>query len=151
MPPLDAATVRAFLAQPEVSALFGAHANTADLVRSAHGAPGTLIGAEGRGAAVDRARMLLTAARGGRERVLRASFAQGSSKARGAFTDVLDALTVLLHERAREAAQDGDGAAADGAARAVRCVEDAKRAAEGNAVPQLVTAQLLRQLAECGA
>jgi DNA polymerase-3 subunit delta' len=82
---------------------------------------------------------------------MRAAFVQGSSKARGQFTDVLDALTVLLHERSRDAAQAGDGAAAASAARAVRYVEEAKRAAEGNAIPQLVSARLLEQLAEVGA
>jgi DNA polymerase-3 subunit delta' len=78
---------------------------------------------------------------------LRAAFTAGSSKARGAFTDVLDALTVLVHERAREAAQRGDEAQARRAARIVPLIEEAKESAAGNANPQLVTAQLLETIA----
>ena len=76
------------------------------------------------------------------------AFTAGSGKARGAFTDVLDALTVLLHERARDAAARGDEHAARTAVKSVPAIEDAKRAAEGNANPQLVTAQLLDDLAQ---
>ncbi len=151
VPPLSDAAVRAFLAQPEAAAATGKGATTDELVLLAHGAPGALIGAENSGVALERARLLLDAARGGRERALRAAFVQGSSKARGAFADVLDAMTVLLHERSRAAAEAGDGPAAAAAARAVRFVEEAKRAAEGNAIPQLVSARLLGQLAETGA
>lgn len=118
-----------------------------DLVRMANGAPGALIGASDRGAVVQRARQLLAAADAGREQALRAAFTAGSGKARGAFTDVLDALTVLLHERAREATGRGDARAALAAVKAVPAVEEAKRAAEGNANPQLVTARLLDELA----
>ena len=83
--------------------------------------------------------------------MLRAAFAQGTSKARGQFSDVLDAMTVLLHERSRDAAQRGDGAVAAASARAVRYVEEAKRSAEGNVNPQLVSARLLSRLSETGA
>ncbi|HLA89292.1 MAG TPA: hypothetical protein VJL28_02530 [Gemmatimonadaceae bacterium] len=154
--PLPEADVRAFLAHPAAAAAAdadaGARGATEDeIVRLAHGAPGALLDLAARGASLERARALLAAARGGREQALRAAFVQGSSKARGVFTDVLDALTVLLHERARDAAHAGDAARAVASARAVRAVEEAKRAAEGNAVPQLVTAHLVRTLAELGA
>ncbi len=119
-----------------------------DLLRLANGAPGALIGAADRGVAVQRARQLLAAADAGREQALRASFTAGSGKARGVFSDVLDAMTVLLHERARAAAERGDERAARAATRAVPAVEEAKRAAEGNANPQLVTARLLDELAQ---
>lgn len=117
------------------------------LLGLAGGAPGLLIGAEDRAGALDRARLMLAAADAGREQALRAAFTAGSSKARGAFSDVLDALTVLLHERARDAAARGDAAAAVRAVRAVPAVEEAKRAAEGNVTPQLVAARLLGALA----
>ncbi len=116
------------------------------LLGLAGGAPGLLIGSDERAAAVERARQMLAAADGGREQALRAAFTSGSARARGAFTDVLDALTVLLHERARDATARGDDAAATRAVRAVPAVEEAKRAAEGNANPQLVTARLLGAL-----
>jgi DNA polymerase III subunit delta' len=151
VPPLTDAALRVFLAQPEAASAAGTGATTDELVLLAHGAPGALIGAEHSGLALDRARAMLSAARRGREHAMRAAFVQGSSKARGQFTDVLDAMTVLLHERARDAARSGDGAAAAASARAVRFVEEAKRAAEGNAIPQLVSARLLGQLAEIGA
>ena len=147
--PLSENEVRAFLAQPPAADAAG-KGSVADLVRAANGAPGSLIGGADRGAAVDRARKLLDAAGGGRDRVLRAAFVQGSSKARGAFSDVLDALTVLLHDRAREALGAGDGDRAAASVKAVRIVEDAKRSAEGNVNPQLVTAHLLRELEEIG-
>jgi len=120
---------------------------TTDLVRMAGGAPGALIGAVDRSVAVDRARQLLTAAETGREAMLRAAISSSSSKARGSFSDVLDALTVLLHERARDAAQRGDEPTARRAARAIPEVEQAKRLAEGNVNPQLITARLAFALA----
>ncbi len=150
VPPLPDAAVRTFLAQPAAAAAAGKNAPVDQLVRLASGAPGSLLGAADRGVALERARVLLDAARRGREHALRAAFVQGSSKARGAFADVLDAMTVLLHERSRDAVRAGDGAAAAASARGVQFVEDAKRAAEGNAVPQLVSARLLQQLEEAG-
>jgi DNA polymerase-3 subunit delta' len=147
--PLDEASMHAFVSDPlTVGAL--PNERPADLVRLAAGAPGSLVGADDRAAALARARQFLAAADGGREQVLRAAFTAGSSKARGRFADVLDALTVLVHERARDAAARGDGTLAMRAARAVPAIEDAKRAAEGNANPQLVTAQLLEALSAAG-
>jgi hypothetical protein len=58
---------------------------------------------------------------------------------------------VLLHERARDAARTGNALCAAASARAVRFVEVAMRAAEGNTNPQRVSARLLGQLAEVGA
>lgn len=71
---------------------------------------------------------------------------QGGSKARGAYSDALDALTVLLHQRARECVRRGDEAGALRAARAVDAVERASGRAAGNVNPQLVSAALLREL-----
>ena len=144
--PLPEATLRQFLAEPQVQT---AVPNTPvnELVKLAGGAPGTLIGADDRGAALTRARALLAAADAGPEQRLRVAFSAGSSKARGAFTDVLDALTLIVHERARTAAERGDESTARRAARVVPAIEEAKRAAEGNANPQLVTAQLLETIA----
>lgn len=146
---LTDAAVRNWLAQPPAADAAGKGAMES-LVRTAAGAPGSLIGAADRTAAIARAQALLTAASDGRERALRAAFTQGSSKARGAFTDVLDALTVLLHEQVELAVADGNADKATASAKAMRLVEVAKRAAEGNAIPQLVTAQLLRGLQEAG-
>jgi DNA polymerase-3 subunit delta' len=147
--PMDEASVRAFLAEPAVNTAVP-NLPIAELVKLAAGAPGSLIGADERGAAVTRAKQLLAAADGTAEQRMRAAFTSGSAKARGAFADVLDALTVLVHDRAREAATRGDEVTARQSARLVPAIEDAKRAAEGNANPQLVTAQLLETIASAG-
>lgn len=147
--PLDDAAMTAFVTDPLAAGALPNERPEA-LVRLAAGAPGTLVGADDRASALARARQFLAAADGGREQVLRTAFTAGSSKARGSFADVLDALTVLLHERARDAAGRGDAALATRTARAIPVLEDAKRAAEGNANPQLVTAQLLTALSAAG-
>jgi hypothetical protein len=69
---------------------------------------------------------------------------------------VLDALTVRLHAAARDGSlprapgdpRPRDARRALGAARAVDAVERAKARAAGNVNPQLVTAELVRELAE---
>jgi hypothetical protein len=72
--------------------------------------------------------------------------AQGSTKARGVFSDTLDELTALLAERARTAVARGDERTALGASRAIANVEHAKTLATGNVSPALITATLLRDL-----
>jgi DNA polymerase-3 subunit delta' len=152
--------VRAFLADARVeAALSDGDASTTppdELLRLAAGAPGALFGRRERSAAVADARRLLDAALSGtRADRLRAAFSRGAAGARGAFTDVLDALTELLRETAREAVRPdvpGGPAPADvrravGASRGVDAVERAKERAAGNASPQLVTEALLRELA----
>ena len=159
VPPLVQADVRAFLADPQVRAALatvGGPEGDDTRVAAAGGAPGALVGAAERGAADAEAERLLRAAlEGDRADRLRAAFVQGASKARGAFSDVLDALTVRLHGLAREGAAPrapGDAAPRDarrgfGGARAVDAVERAKARAYGNVNPQLVTAALVRELA----
>ena len=77
---------------------------------------------------------------------MRAALVQGGARARGAFSTSLDALTTLLHERARAAVERGNVHGARTAARALDLVEDAKERASGNVNPQLITSELLRQL-----
>ena len=152
--PLADADVRAFVSHPDVAAALhkrGAPDDTATLVRLAHGAPGSLLNTTGHGATLQRARDMLQAADAGRDRALRSAFGQSTHKARGGFSDVLDALTVLLHERTRDAVHAGDEPRARAAARAIGAVEVAKRAAESNLNPQLVAERLLREFAEMGA
>ena len=149
MSPLSEVAMRKFVGDPFAQAALPNQLPD-DLLRVANGAPGTLIGAMDRTAAVTRARQLLAAADAGREQVLRAAFTAGSGKSRGAFSDVLDALTVLLHERARDATARGDERTARRAVKAMPVIEEAKRAAEGNVNPQLVTARLLDHLSGAG-
>lgn len=148
---LPEADLRAMFADPAVSARLdaeGAPRDPADRVRAAAGAPGMLLGGPGWEAALQGARRMLDAARrGDRAERIRAAFGQGATKARGEFSDTLEALTLLLHEEVRKAARSADDARAVGAARAIEAVEQAKELARGNVSPQLVSASLLRDFA----
>jgi len=146
---LSEAEVREFLAEPAVSAALeevDVPASLTDRVRAAQGAPGLLLGASGLRDALDQARRLVAAALGadGGER-LRLAFVQGSSRARGGFAQMLEAVTVVLHEKVREAAAAGDARAA-ATAKALDAVERAKALATQNVNPQLVSAGLMAEL-----
>jgi DNA polymerase-3 subunit delta' len=147
--PLSEASVRQFLADPAVAdalADSGAPSGIAERVQLAQGAPGALLAASGLRDALDQASRLLAAATSSdtTER-LRLAFAQGSSKARGGFTQMLDALTVLLHQRVKDAAIQDDPRAGT-AARALEAVERTKAMATGNVNPQLLSTALMRQI-----
>ena len=152
VPSLPDADVRRWLQEPTVRAALDAArlpASDDERVRLAGGAPGLLLGSTERGEAIAAAGRLLDAATGGsRARRLRAAFGTGSSKARGAFSDTLDAVTVQLHDRVRDAVRRGDDRAAAAAARAVDAVETAKQRAAGNVTPQLIAAGLMREIAD---
>ena len=148
--PLGEAALRAWLQEPLVKeALDKAKlpGNVDERVRLAGGAPGRLLATQETSAASEAAKRLLEVALSGdRGRALRVSLAQGSAGARGAFTDVLDALSVALHDRTRAALQKSDERAAHNAARAMSVVEESKQMAGGNVNPQLITASLLEEL-----
>jgi hypothetical protein len=76
------------------------------------------------------------------------AFGQGAARARGSFTDSLNALEVLLHDRVRTAAGSGNDSLATGAAKALELVERTKEQAAGNVNPQLLAAGLLREMSE---
>ena len=146
--PLGDHEVHSFVTDPVVAGQldFGTDREP-ELVRLAGGAPGRLVGRQAWRAALDNAtRLLEAAAMPERGRRMRVSLAQGGAGARGKFTDTLEALTVLLHDRARDAAKRGDERLARGAAQAMDVVEHAKERAYGNVSPQLITASLLRQI-----
>lgn len=150
VPPLSDAEVREFLADPRVGDRLDLPAGEEldELIRVAGGAPGRLIDRESWLAAMRHANRLLDAATSAdRSRQMRLALGAGSAGARGRFSDALDALTVVLHDRARAAAERGDESVAMGAARAVDAVEEAKEMASRNVSPQLLTASLLRQIA----
>jgi len=146
--PLSLEDVRAFLADPTVAGRLDLGGqDTTELLDLAAGAPGRLIARDAWTAALGQARRLLDAAaspdRGTRMRV---ALAQGSSGARGKFSDTLDALSVLVHERSRTATGAADDPAALGAAKAMDAIEQAKELAGGNVSPQLVAASLLQEI-----
>jgi DNA polymerase-3 subunit delta' len=149
VPALPERSVRQFLADPAVSEALadaGLPRSTDEQVRLANGAPGALVAATGLRDATEQARRLLdAAARGDAADRFRIAFTQGSSKARGAFMQTLEALTILLHERVRTAVADEDPNAAS-IARGLEAVERAKAMATSNVNPQLLSAALLRHL-----
>jgi len=150
VPRLSDTDVLQFLREPAVREAIGAGGNDDERLRLCDGAPGRLLGHDEQAAVFARAHAFIDAAQSGRDKWLRTAFAQGGKGARGAFSDVLDAVSVLLHERSKTAAANGQNRAAVAAARAMRAVEDAKLAAQQNASPQLLSARLMRELSHLG-
>jgi DNA polymerase-3 subunit delta' len=151
VPPLTATAMRAFLADPVVSAALdesGAPPSAAERLSLAAGAPGRLFSDEARGRSIAAARKLIDAALAPNESARHAAaMSVAGSGARGSFTDTLDAMLVLIGERMRAALHDADDARALGASRAADAVTRARERAGGNVNPQLITARLLRELA----
>lgn len=150
VPPLSEASMRQFLADPAAADALsqsGVPSGTEERIRLAQGAPGALLAASGIQESLDQANRLVAAAiRGDPADRFRLAFSQGASKARGGFAQMLDALTIVLHHRLKQAVAQGDEHA-ERQARALEVVERAKIMATGNVNPQLVTASLIRQLA----
>lgn len=149
--PLPAAAMATFLADDRVRAALGrarvGDGRSDEWLRLAGGVPGRLLqgGDAGDGLALAR-RLLEGAESGSRARWLRASFSAGGTKARGAFADALDGLTVLIHARVREAVGRGDERRAARLGAALVRVEEAKERARGNVSPALTAAALSRRL-----
>jgi DNA polymerase-3 subunit delta' len=150
VPRLGDAELRRFAAQPAVVRAMGGSGDLEERLRLCDGAPGRLLGHDEQEAVLARARAFLDSAQQGRAPSLRTAFAQGGKGARGAFADVLDALSVLLHERSRDAASAGEERRAVAAARAMRAVEEAKVAIQQNVSPQLLSARLMREFSHLG-
>ena len=147
--PLTSGEVKEFLAHPGVAGVLRKEhsgMSDAELVSLSSGAPGRLFGQDAWEAAATNARALLEAASSGDDaKMFKAAFVQGTSKARGKFSDTLDVLSVLLHDRARDEAAVSPRTAR-GAAIAIEAVERAKELAENNGNPELITASLLREI-----
>jgi DNA polymerase-3 subunit delta' len=150
VPAQGQAAVDAVLAEPamrDALAAAGVPPKLEEQRRLAAGAPGALLARGEWADAVSRARRMLDAATNrDRREQFRSALGQGSSKARGAFSTSLDALTTLLHERVRASAERGNAHGASRAAQALDVVEEAKERATGNMNPQLITSDLLRRL-----
>lgn len=151
VPCLTDEEVREFLADPLVAKVIGKEDlpnSLGEKLALAAGAPGRLLGGAAQGEAVQQAQRMLKAATSGRsaERI-RAAMSAGSSRARGAYSDSLDALNRLLHERLRAAADSGRADEALKASRAIAEVERTRYYTTGNVNPQLLTANLLDNLA----
>ena len=150
VPLLSDAALREFVSDERVVERLrrdGVKGSYEELSQAAAGAPGRLLDFDSWLSASSQAKRLLEAAIS-KDRAIpyQVSLAQGSAGARGRFSDTLDALTDLLHDRARSALARHDEAGALGATRAVTVVERAKEHASGNVSPQLVSSALLREL-----
>jgi DNA polymerase-3 subunit delta' len=149
--PVGESTVRDWMREEKVAAALSQldlPNNVDERLRLAAGAPGRLLATQESSAASDAARRILDVAlTGDRGKALRLAMSQGVAGARGAFTDVLDALTVALHRRTRDAVAASDERAARNASRAIAMLEESKLLAGGNVNPQLITANLLFDLA----
>jgi DNA polymerase-3 subunit delta' len=148
MAPLSDDDVRAFLTEPTVAGQLDVGGDPSDeVIRLAAGAPGRLMARDAWKASLAQAHRILDAAdTPDRRPRMRVALSQGAAGARGKFSDTLDALTVVLHDRSRAAAADGNEAVALRAARAISAVEEAKELAYRNVSPQLLTASLLRKI-----
>lgn len=150
VPPLRQEDVQAFVADQAVLRRF-AKKPIGDAINRAGGAPGELIAGESNATSFLAAKHILDAALqpstadGSAERIKAAS-KQGVSGARGAFTDTLEALTILLHERTKHLVASGHESDARRTAAAIIAVENVKQRAQGNVSPQLLTASLLSTL-----
>ena len=150
--PVGQDDMRRFLADEFVAAhledVDGPPVSVAERVVYAGGAPGRLLAGPSWQAAMDQARRIMTAVTGSAGERYDTAWAQASSRARGSYADTLDALTVTLHEDARQAARSGAERRALAASRAVELVEAAKEQTTHNVSPQLLTVNLIRDLQE---
>ena len=151
VPRLDDAAMRAFMNDPFVTeALAKADLPKAesDRLLLAQGAPGALLSTGVRKSAVEEAKRFIDAATSGnRADLMKVAFVQGHSGARAGYSDTLDALTLALYERMKLGAQRNDSRIASGASRAIDLVEEAKKLADANVSPVLISAKLLTDLA----
>lgn len=149
--------VRAFLAERLHPPLTGRELDAR--VEQARGVIGRVIlGEPGDAKARQSAQALLEAVAAGRGPRLERALQQGAWQARGEFSTMLDALSDVLSQAAREAAQGRPAAALPPAlrrrshplrlARALERVAAAREAAQGNVNPQLLLAVLGEELAE---
>ena len=108
--PLPNTAIAQFLHDPHVAKALSAldlPASESERIALAAGAPGTLLGVTASGEAMRIAKIMLDAASGSRADRIRAAFALSSAGARGGFSELLDALTVALHARIRDASSSG--------------------------------------------
>ena len=148
--PISDSAVGEFLADPVVKAQLRSESSktpASEMIGLAGGAPGRILASASLKEATQQAQRLLQAAtspdRAGGYRV---AFGQGAARARGSFTDTLDALEVLLHQRVRSGVASGNERLSSGAAKALEIVERVKEQASGNVNPQLLTAALIREM-----
>ena len=149
IPLVSETAVHKFVSDPLVTKALGISGQKAidEKVQLAAGAPGTLFGDDARAKAMAAARKILEAAASRQlsQRHL-AAMSVGGAGARGSFTDILDAMIILLGERMRAALYDGNTQRALAVSRVSDLVGTARIKASGNVNPQLFVSSLLREL-----
>lgn len=115
------------------------------ILERASGAPGALLAGTSHDTAAAHASLWLKALRGDTSDRFIAVLSEKPAGARGAFSDALDALEGMLHERLRAAVDDASPHAAS-LTRAQDAIEGARERASHNVNPALITAELLREL-----
>jgi DNA polymerase-3 subunit delta' len=152
VPRLDDTAMRAFMADPAVAETLAKAklpASERERLLLAQGAPGALLSTSIQKSAVDEARRFLQAATSGnRAELMKLAFVQGHSGARAGYSDTLDALTLELYDRMKTGTQRNDTAVASSSSRAIELVEEAKRLADANVSPLLISAKLLTDLSK---
>ncbi len=141
--------VLAFIREPEVKTALDSLAlprGDAERVALARGAPGDLLSSAAISAARAAALKLLDASLTRGPARYATALAHGSAGARGAFSDMLVELNILLRERTDDAIAAGDTTGAYAAARATIAVTEAQSRADGNVSPQLTAAVLMDAL-----
>ena len=149
VPLLSDKAMRSFVENPLVKKALDKNGKgtTAERVRAAAGAPGTLFTGDAAARATINARRIVDAATSGRLSAMHAAaLSQGSFGARGGFADTLEALIDLLGERARDALHRKDAQRAAAASKAVDSVLRAETWTETNVSPQLIASKLIRDL-----
>ncbi len=114
-------------------------------IERASGAPGALLAGSAGLSAQTHAEAWLKALGGDASDRFVTALSEKPSGARGAFSDALDSLEGLLHDRLRHAVSTGSPSTA-ALARAQDAVEAARERTGHNVNPALITAELVRQL-----
>ncbi|MCE2900038.1 MAG: ATP-binding protein [Gemmatimonas sp.] len=150
VPTLTVADLEAFLSDPVVERTL-AQVPRDEVLARANGAPGNLFAGESMRSAFAAARQLLEAALApatpdGTALRIKVAARQGVAGARGAFSDMLEALTHLLHARTKQLVHADRTADARRMAMTIPLVEKAKELTQRNVSPNLQTAALLRSI-----
>ena len=119
------------------------------VLERASGAPGALLGSTAHETAAAHATAWLRALRGDAVDRFVAILSEKPAGARGGFSDALDALEGLLHERLRPAVA-AESPAALPLTRAQDAIDSARERAGHNVNPALISAELLRELHQLG-
>ncbi len=145
--PLAHAELRRWVAQEDVRRTVGSIDD--GVLERASGAPGALLSGTVHEAAASHAAQWLKALRGDASDRFVAVLSEKPAGARGGFSDALDALEGMLHDRLQPAVESGSGSA-PALTRAQDAVEAARERTGHNVNPALITAELLRNLRALG-